>query len=116
MLGRADGAIACNQAVERLLINNQGRIEGVRPADGQAYCASKGVISNIDAQRLFLDFMSEADVQAIAPQLSDRLERRIVNDGIIKIDRACSEILATTRYPIGQSISSKVLAQWLQAI
>jgi beta-carotene ketolase (CrtO type) len=89
-----DGEIRCGQAVEWLLINNEGRVEGVRTADGQEYRANKGVISNIDAQRLFIDLIVDADAQAIAPQLSERLERRIVNnnDGILKVDCALSEM------------------------
>ncbi|GAB4372148.1 MAG: NAD(P)/FAD-dependent oxidoreductase [Elainellaceae cyanobacterium] len=87
------GIILCDQVVEQLLIGNQGRVEGVRVAGGQEYRASKGVISNIDAQRLFLELMSPSDAQAIAPKLHERLERRIVNnnDAILKIDCALSE-------------------------
>jgi beta-carotene ketolase (CrtO type) len=88
------GTLLCDQAVERLLINNQGQVEGVQVAGGQEYRATKGVISNIDAQRLFLDLVPTADAQAIAPKLTERLERRIVNnnDGILKIDCALSEM------------------------
>lgn len=88
------GTIVCDQSVERLLINSAGRVEGVRTANGQEYRASKGVISNIDAKRLFLDLMPDADAQALAPRLAERLERRIVNnnDGIVKIDCALSEM------------------------
>jgi beta-carotene ketolase (CrtO type) len=94
MVEAYDGQIRCNQSVERLLISNDGRVEGVRTADGQEYRANKGVISNIDAQRLFIDLIADADAQAIAPKLNERLKRRIVNnnDGILKIDCALSEM------------------------
>ncbi|MBD1911325.1 MULTISPECIES: beta-carotene ketolase CrtO [unclassified Leptolyngbya] len=87
------GTILCDQHVERLLINNQGHVDGVRVAGGQEYRASKAVISNIDAQRLFLELLDPEDARAIAPKLYERLERRIVNnnDAILKIDCALSE-------------------------
>jgi beta-carotene ketolase (CrtO type) len=88
------GIILCDQAVERVLIDNQGRVEGVRVAGGQEYRATKGVISNIDAQRLFGDLIAESDVRDLAPELGDRLKRRIVNnnEGILKVDCALSEM------------------------
>jgi len=87
------GTILCDQHVEQVLIGNNGRVEGVRVAGGQEYRATRGVISNIDAQRLFLEMLNPADARAIAPHLYDRLERRIVNnnDAIVKIDCALSE-------------------------
>jgi beta-carotene ketolase (CrtO type) len=88
------GTILCDQQVERLLISADGRVEGVRVAGGQEYRAKRGVISNIDAQRLFNDLMPAADAQAQAPGLQERLERRIVNnnEGILKIDCALAEM------------------------
>jgi beta-carotene ketolase (CrtO type) len=74
-------------------MGNNGRAEAVRVAGGQEYRATKGIISSIDAQRLFLQLIDPADAQAIAPQLNERIKRRIVNsnDGILKIDCALSE-------------------------
>lgn len=88
------GRILCDQQVEKILISNEGRVEGVRVAGGQEYRASKGVISNIDAQRLFLHMVDPADSEAYAQGLRQRLERRIVNnnDSIVKIDCALSEV------------------------
>jgi beta-carotene ketolase (CrtO type) len=93
MVEAQGGTILCDQAVERILVNNQGEVEGVRVANGQEYRASRGVISNIDAQRLFLDLMPDTDTRARVPELYERLERRIVNnnDAILKIDCALSE-------------------------
>ncbi|WP_035990736.1 beta-carotene ketolase CrtO [Leptolyngbya sp. KIOST-1] len=88
------GTILCDQSVDRLLIDAQGRVEGVRVASGQEYRATKGVISNIDAQRVFQDLVPAADAQTLVPELSERLDRRIVNnnEGILKIDCALSEM------------------------
>ncbi|MBE9127819.1 MULTISPECIES: beta-carotene ketolase CrtO [unclassified Coleofasciculus] len=87
------GTILCDQSVERILIDNKGRAVGVRVAGGQEYRAEKGVISNIDARRVFLELIEPATAEAIAPELRERLKRRIVNsnEGIFKIDCALSE-------------------------
>ncbi|HSM83983.1 MAG TPA: NAD(P)/FAD-dependent oxidoreductase, partial [Nodosilinea sp.] len=88
------GTILCDRTVERLLISAEGKVEGVRVAGGQEYRATRGVISNIDAQRLFQDLVPVADAQSFAPGLGERLDRRIVNnnEGILKIDCALSEM------------------------
>lgn len=88
------GTILTEQSVQRVLIDD-GRAVGVRVATGTEYRATKGVISNIDAQRLFVHLMDEADVNAADPNLRDRLERRIVNNNetILKVDLAMSEPL-----------------------
>ncbi|HEY9881944.1 MAG TPA: NAD(P)/FAD-dependent oxidoreductase, partial [Leptolyngbyaceae cyanobacterium] len=87
------GTILCDQWVEKLLISNEGKVEGVRVAGGQEYRANRGVISNIDAQRLFRQMVDPADADAYAKGLRERLDRRIVNnnDSIVKIDCALSE-------------------------
>ncbi|PSR18661.1 NAD(P)/FAD-dependent oxidoreductase [filamentous cyanobacterium CCP3] len=88
------GVILCDQSVEQILVDASGRAEGVRVAGGQEYRATKGVISNIDAQRVFQDLVPAADAQTLAPGLAERLNRRIVNnnEGILKIDCALSEM------------------------
>ena len=88
------GVVKCDQTVERILVGNNGRVEGVRVADGQEYRAKHGVISNIDARRVFLQLLDPADADAADPALRERLERRIVNNNetILKIDCALSEL------------------------
>lgn len=88
------GEILTEQSVDRILVDN-GRAVGVRTRNGNEYRATRGVISNIDAQRLFLNLMSPADVDAADPNLRERLERRIINNNetILKIDLAMSEPL-----------------------
>jgi len=67
----------------------------VRVEDGTEYRAKRGVISNIDAKRLFLYCIEAADVDSADPELRERLSRRIVNNNetILKIDCALSEPL-----------------------
>lgn len=93
------GTILTEQHVEKILIDD-GRAVGVRVANGTEYRASKGVISNIDAQRLFLHMIDPADIHAADPDLKERLERKIVNNNetILKIDLAMSEPLRFERH------------------
>jgi beta-carotene ketolase (CrtO type) len=93
------GVILTDQSVEKVLVDD-GRAVGVRVAGGQEYRANLGVISNIDAQRLFLQMIDASDIYAADPHLRDRLERRLVNNNetILKIDCALSEPLRFERY------------------
>ncbi|MFW6359214.1 MAG: beta-carotene ketolase CrtO [Chroococcales cyanobacterium] len=86
------GTILTDQTVEQVLVDN-GRAVGVRVAEGQEYIANKGVISNIDARRLFLNLVNADDVDAADPKLRERIDRKIVNNNetILKIDCALSE-------------------------
>lgn len=87
------GVVLTDQDVEQILVDD-GRAVGVRVGNGTEYRAKRGVISNIDAQRLFL-LVDSSDVDAADPNLRQRLERRIVNNNetILKIDCALSEPL-----------------------
>jgi beta-carotene ketolase (CrtO type) len=93
------GKILTEQQVEKVLIDD-GKAVGVRVKGGEEYFANRGVISNIDAKRLFLHMMDTADVDDADPNLRERLERRIVNNNetILKIDCALSEPLRFDRY------------------
>ncbi len=88
------GVVLTDQHVEKVLIDN-GRAVGVRVANGTEYRATKGVISNIDAKRVFLQLIDPAEVNDADPNLRERLDRRIVNNNetILKIDLALSEPL-----------------------
>ncbi len=88
------GKILTDQHVEKILIDD-GRAVGVRVGGGREYRATKGIISNIDAKRLFLQLVDESDVNTADPNLKERLERRIVNNNetILKIDLAMDEPL-----------------------
>ncbi|HEY9700180.1 MAG TPA: NAD(P)/FAD-dependent oxidoreductase [Trichocoleus sp.] len=93
------GTILTDQIVEKVLVDD-GKAVGVRVAGGTEYRANRGVISNIDAKRLFLRHLDSSDVDAADANLRERLERRIVNNNetILKIDCALSEPLRFERY------------------
>lgn len=86
------GKVLTDQQVEKVLIDD-GRAVGVRVKGGTEYRAHRGVISNIDAKRLFLQLADASDVDAADPELRERLDRRIINNNetILKIDCALSE-------------------------
>ncbi len=88
------GVILTEQKVEKVLVDNDKAV-GVRVAGGKEYRANKGVISSIDAKRLFLQLMDASDVDSADSNLRERLDRRIVNNNetILKIDCALSEPL-----------------------
>ncbi|WNZ27190.1 NAD(P)/FAD-dependent oxidoreductase [Leptolyngbya sp. NK1-12] len=86
------GKILTEQPVQRVLIDD-GRAVGVRLTNGQEYRAKRGVISSLDAKRLFLGLIDPAEVDAVAPRLRERVDRRIPmhNEAILKIDCALAE-------------------------
>ena len=93
------GVVLCDRSVESVLIDNNGKAEGVRTSNGEEYRA-KAVISNIDARRLFLNMIPTEASDAADPNLRERLDRRIVNNNetILKIDCALSEAPRFERY------------------
>jgi beta-carotene ketolase (CrtO type) len=88
------GVILTDQHVEKIIIDDAKAV-GVRVANGKEYLAKHGVISNIDAQRLFLQMTEQSDIDAVDPDLWERLKRRIINNNetILKIDLALDEPL-----------------------
>lgn len=88
------GEILTEQTVKQILVD-EGRAVGVRVGTGQEYRANRGVISNIDARRVFLQLIDPSDVDSADEHLRERLDRRIVNNNetILKIDLAMSEPL-----------------------
>ncbi|OKH23142.1 beta-carotene ketolase CrtO [Chroogloeocystis siderophila] len=93
------GVVLCDSHVEKILVDN-GKAVGVRVAGGQEYRANKGVISNIDAKRVFLQLVDKSDIDQVEPHLRERLERRIVNNNetILKIDLALDEVPRFERF------------------
>jgi beta-carotene ketolase (CrtO type) len=94
------GVVLCDHAVDKVLISNEGKAEGVRTSNGEEYRAKTAVISNIDARRLFLNMIPIEASNAADPNLRERLDRRIVNNNetILKIDCALSEAPRFERY------------------
>ena len=86
------GTIRTEQSVKQVLVDD-GRAVGVRLSNDREYRANVGVISSLDAQRLFLQLVDERDVDAADANLRERVARRITNhnEAILKIDCALSE-------------------------
>ncbi|WP_143289415.1 phytoene desaturase family protein, partial [Brunnivagina elsteri] len=87
------GVILTDQHVEKVLVDD-GKAVAVKAGINE-YRAKCGVISNIDAKRLFLQLVDSSDIDATDANLRKRLERRIVNNNetILKIDLALDEPL-----------------------
>ena len=79
------------QGVAEVLVDGS-RCVGVRTKGGREYFSQRGVISSIDAGRLFLNLIDPTAVDAAAPNLRLDLERKLSNsnEGILKIDCALS--------------------------
>ncbi|MEB3826702.1 beta-carotene ketolase CrtO [Phormidium sp. CCY1219] len=94
------GEVLCDREVDRILIDDRHRAVGVRVAGGEEYRANLGVISNIDAKRVFLQLVDPTAIASVDPDLRDRLDRKIVNNNetILKIDCALSEIPRFSAY------------------
>lgn len=86
------GVILTEQSVKQVIVED-GRAVGVRVANGKEYRAKNGVVSNIDAQRLFLQLIDKNATDAADANLYERIDRKIVNNNetILKIDCALSE-------------------------
>lgn len=91
LVQKEGGVILTEQMVKEVIVED-GHAVGVRVAGGKEYLARDGVISNIDARRLFLQLLNPADVDDADPNLRERVERRIINnnESILKIDCALS--------------------------
>lgn len=87
------GDILTDQQVKQVLVSD-GKAEGVRLANGQEYRAKRGVISSLDAKRLFLQMVDADAIADVDPNLRERVDRRIINhnEAILKIDCALSEL------------------------
>jgi beta-carotene ketolase (CrtO type) len=104
------GVILTEQTVKEVLVEEKGAV-GVRVAQGE-YKAKKGVISNIDARRLFLQLVPATTLQQADPELRERVERKIVNNNetILKIDCALSELPCFTKFNIpGEYLTGTIL-------
>lgn len=91
---QSGGVVLTDQIVEQVLVDDN-RAVGVRVAGGQEYRATQGIISNIDAKRLFLNLVEAGDVDAADANLRHRLDKRIINnnESLLKIDCALAEPL-----------------------
>ncbi len=77
--------------VAEVLIDGK-RCVGVKTKGGQEFFSQRGVISSIDAGRLFLNLVDPVTLDDLAPSLRKDLRRKLSNsnEGILKIDCALS--------------------------
>ena len=85
------GEILTEQLVKRVIVENGRAIAVETPS--QLYRAARGIISNLDARRLFLELVEPGALATTDKNLRRRLERRTVNNNetILKIDCALAE-------------------------
>jgi beta-carotene ketolase (CrtO type) len=93
------GTILTDQTVKRVLVE-KGTAIAVEVANGKIFKAAKGIISNLDARRLFLQLVEPGAIAAADPHLRERVERRLINNNetILKIDCALSELPRFERF------------------
>jgi beta-carotene ketolase (CrtO type) len=98
------GTILTDQTVKRVLVE-KGTAIAVEVADGKIFKAAKGIISNLDARRLFLQLVEPGAIAAADPHLRERVERRLINNNetILKIDCALSELPRFERFTQDES-------------
>lgn len=98
------GTILTEQTVKRVLVD-KGTAIAVEVADGKIFKAAKGIISNLDARRLFLQLVEPGAIAAADPHLRERVERRLINNNetILKIDCALSELPRFERFTQDES-------------
>ncbi|MFC2029339.1 phytoene desaturase family protein [Chloroflexota bacterium] len=98
------GSVRTNLGARRVMVEN-GRAVGVETDDGQDITAAKGIVSSIDARRLFLDLVDEVHTP---PELRKRLRNLHAggtNISEFKIDSALSGPLDWSRFPHGEEFS-----------
>lgn len=93
------GTILTDQTVKRVLVE-KGTAIAVEVANGKIFKAAKGIISNLDARRLFLQLVEPGAIAAADPHLRERVERRLINNNetILKIDCALAELPRFERF------------------
>lgn len=98
------GTILTDQTVKRVLVE-KGTAIAVEVADGKIFKAAKGIISNLDARRLFLQLVEPGAIAAADPHLRERVERRLINNNetILKIDCALAELPRFERFTQNES-------------
>jgi beta-carotene ketolase (CrtO type) len=98
------GTILTDQTVKRVLVE-KGTAIAVEVANGKIFKAAKGIISNLDARRLFLQLVEPGAIAAADPHLRERVERRLINNNetILKIDCALAELPRFERFTQDES-------------
>ena len=98
------GSIRTDAEVKHIVVE-KGRAVGVELSNGESFRATGGVVSAIDARRVFLDLLDEGDS---SPELRRKLQSRRAggtNVSEFKIDSALSGPLDWSRFPHGEELS-----------
>ncbi len=98
------GSVRTSLGVRRIMVEN-GRAVGVETDDGEGITAAKGVVSSIDARRVFLDLVDEAHTSAELRKKLRNLHAGGTNISEFKIDSALSGPLDWSRFPHGEEFS-----------
>lgn len=94
------GAVQTSAQVTRILVEN-GKAVGVELKNGERITASKGVVSGIDARRVFLDLVDESLTPADLRRRLGLIHTSGTNIGEFKLDCALSEPLDWSKFPHG---------------
>ncbi len=98
------GSVRTSAPVSHILVQN-GRAAAVELAGGERLTAGKGVVSSIDALRVFTQLLDASLVPADLRRKLQRLRAGGTNISEFKIDAALSGPLDWSRFPHGQEFS-----------
>jgi phytoene dehydrogenase-like protein len=98
------GAVRTVAPVRRIVVEN-GRAAGIELAGGERITANKGVVSSIDAVRVFTQLLDASLVPADLRRKLQRLRAGGTNISEFKIDAALSGPLDWGRFPHGKEFS-----------
>lgn len=101
----AQGGVVRTSAPVRRILTEGGRAVGVELADGEQMTAARGVVSSIDARRVFTQLLDKSLVPADLRRKLERLRAGGTNISEFKIDAALSGPLDWSRFPHGQEFS-----------
>jgi beta-carotene ketolase (CrtO type) len=111
----AGGEVLTEQHVSRIIVKN-GKAVGVQTASGNTFEATRGVISALDARRVFLNMMDESDVPS---GLIGRVNQvSVASASLFKVDLALSQrpVFADYGARPEQTIASPIIAPSLQYV
>jgi len=94
------GTVRTKSEVERILVQG-GRVIGVELVDGQEITASKGVVSSIDARRVFFDLVPAEHTTSDLRRKLGTVRASRTNISEFKLDATLSGPLDWSRFPRG---------------
>jgi beta-carotene ketolase (CrtO type) len=111
----AGGEVRLGSHVSRVHVRN-GRAAAVTTSEGETFGASRHIVSAIDARRLFLSLMDEADVPAGLLQRVNQIS--VTSASLFKVDLALSERPVFGRYGglPEQTLASPIIAPSLSYV